>query len=192
MKLLRCVLAFSVSSAGLIATQADADVHCLRGQKAVAIGRDFHRCDPVAWICRSQVPAGHPWGEGWSDDKEAAKRKALYNCKIKYGGGEACSKPECTPGSVAAAAPAQQNPSRPKNLSQSCNSDLAKRYFNERQACDIVRDNSNKVCNDLRDSAPEQAASCRVLKETVYANCLQRLTTVPGYSSVASCFDKKR
>jgi hypothetical protein len=93
MRLLQCVLAFSVSLAGLMATHADADVHCLRGQKAVQIGFDFHRCDPVAWTCRSRAANRH-WGEGWSDNLEKASQIALSQCN--FHGGQGCSKPSCT------------------------------------------------------------------------------------------------
>jgi hypothetical protein len=48
--MLRCVLAFSVSVAGLIVThEANA---CQQAG-----------CDPYAWICTSQAPIGHPWGK---------------------------------------------------------------------------------------------------------------------------------
>jgi hypothetical protein len=47
--LLRCVLAFSVSVTGLIATH-EANACQTAG------------CDPFAWICTSQGPKGHPWG----------------------------------------------------------------------------------------------------------------------------------
>ncbi|SHM33124.1 hypothetical protein SAMN05444321_5992 [Bradyrhizobium lablabi] len=94
MRLLRCVFAFSVSFTGLIAShKADADVHCLPGTKAVEIGRDFHRCDPVAWICKSQGANGH-WGQGWSDNRDRATQRAIAECS-SHGGGQACSNTTC-------------------------------------------------------------------------------------------------
>lgn len=72
-----------------------------------------------------------------------------------------------------------KSPNRPdRNPQNSCNSELAQRYFNEKQQCDNRRDMSNDVCKELRESAPQQSAGCNVQTQTVYAGCLQRLTTV--------------
>ncbi len=108
MRLLRYLLAFSVSVIGLIDThKADADVHCLPGQKAVEIGRDFHRCDPVAWICKSQGPNGHPRGQGWSNNRERASQRALAEC-TRRPGGQACSSPTCSSPGAQGATTAKQ------------------------------------------------------------------------------------
>jgi hypothetical protein len=121
MRLLR-VLAFSVSVVGLIAThKADADVHCLRGTRAVEDGRDLHHCEPVAWICRSQGANRH-WGEGWSDNRETASRRALAACTSH--GGQACSNPKCShPPDAPASTTTGSKTSQPKQRLQPCSFD---------------------------------------------------------------------
>jgi uncharacterized protein YecT (DUF1311 family) len=70
-------------------------------------------------------------------------------------------------------------PSRPDRRPQySCNSDLAKHYFDQKRQCEDRRDLSNGVCKELRDSDPRQSAVCYVDTQTVYGACLEQLTTV--------------
>jgi hypothetical protein len=69
-------------------------------------------------------------------------------------------------------------PSRPdRRPRNTCSSDLAKRYFNERQQCDARRDTSNDVCRDMEPSNP-QRPGCYAQTLAVYGNCLKRLATI--------------
>jgi hypothetical protein len=131
MRLLQCVLAFSVSIAGLIAAH--------RANACQQAG-----CDPYAWICSSQAPSGHPWAKGWSDDREHASQIAYSGC-TRRPGGQACSKPECTHGSAGAAEAAldKQRAERQRaqeNRNPYANMDVLRQRAKEREAAQAKAD----------------------------------------------------
>jgi hypothetical protein len=88
-----------------------------------------------------------------------------------------CPNNVCT-GCVADPTQTPHRPEQTERHAQDCNSNLAKSYFNERRQCNNRRDISSDVCRDLREHNPQQAAGCYAQTETVFAQCLQRLTTV--------------
>jgi hypothetical protein len=79
--------------------------------------------------------------------------------------------------------PRTQEPSSPRSRPDRppqgpCNPDLVQRYLNEKEQCENRRDMSNDVCKEQLKSAPERSAGCYLQTKTVYAICIDRLTTV--------------